>query len=145
MFSLDDLLYRTGAKLRYVYDPVEARWTHDLVVESTRYLNSNWSGPVYCLEGIRACPPESCDGPAGFTELLKGLKNPRHPDHAEWDRRFGSVDFDAFEIDRVNKALKARRSSGEKDPAVILEGPTPKTPLDPLYRLGLALKNKAAS
>lgn len=152
MFSLDDLLFRGGSKLKYLYDPAGARWTHDIVVESTRYVNPSWTGPIYCLEGVRACPPESCAGPDGFTELLKILKTPKNPEYAKWLERFGDVDFDAFDVERVNKMLKAKRSAERQNALPIQVVSPPKTkkepssvPLDPLHRLGLTLKNKAAS
>ena len=34
-----------------------------------------------CLDGARACPPEDCGGVWGYDNLLKILKNRKHPEH----------------------------------------------------------------
>jgi pRiA4b ORF-3-like protein len=31
----------------------------------------------------RNCPPEDCDGPCGYAELIEVLANPAHPRHDE--------------------------------------------------------------
>ena len=64
------------------------------------------SGPTtgaVCLGGARACPPEDCGGIWGFANLLKDLKNPKHPDHKgmkEWIG--GSFNAGAFNLAGVN-------------------------------------------
>ena len=33
--------------------------------------------------GQRRCPPEDCDGPWGFAELIEAIKGPKHERHDE--------------------------------------------------------------
>lgn len=155
MFSLDDIAYQAGVRLKYIYDPNGDKWVHEIAVENVRYLNPNGSSPIYCLDGIRACPPESCGGVAGFVEMQKILKNPKHPQHQQYVDQYGMLQFDRFDLDGVNKSLNAKTPvESEWNAIVRMTGKAAqkkeKTKLsqesiDPLYRLGQALRKKAAS
>lgn len=39
-----------------------------------------------CIEGERACPPEDCHGPIGYTQLLEILGNPEHVEFDEMNQ-----------------------------------------------------------
>lgn len=151
MFSLDDIVFRSGGKLKYIYDPDNDRWTHDLTVESIRHLDATWPYPIYCTEGVRACPPESCGGPAGFTEMLKILDDPKHLEHETVKKQFGSLSFDQFDLDKVNKTFKVNgpitpQSLSLTDAIKNMRRREQKQETDPsLRRLGLVLKQKVAS
>lgn len=153
MFTLDDIVFRSGGKLKYVYDLEKDCWTHDIAVESTRYLNPAWPYPIYCLEGVRACPPETCGGSADFVELLHILGDPKQAGHAEMKKQYSSFRPDHFDLAKVNKVFK-------------VSGPIPPTDLTlarfslesqrrhssdsmekdlSLQRLGAIFKSKAAS
>src|SRR5262249_8041864 len=45
------------------------------------------------LDGAGACPPEDCDGPDEYLELLQALTDPADPDHAEAVEQLGE-DYD---------------------------------------------------
>ena len=96
-----------GATSRFTYEyDFGDGWTHDIVIERAEPVTENTSD-VTCLDGRRACPPEDCGGPYGYTNLLEALSNPKHPEHAEQLEWIGA-DWqpDAFDIDGVNKELR---------------------------------------
>lgn len=75
---------KPGDKAEYIYDFGD-RWEHNVVLEHILPAVKDKSYPV-CLNGKRACPPEDCGGSDGYNELLKIIKNPKHPDHGmKWN------------------------------------------------------------
>jgi len=63
-----------------------------------------------CLGGERACPPEDCGGPWGYSDFLETLMNPDHKSHdkmLEWVG--GGFDPEAFDIEALNKELATLR------------------------------------
>ena len=59
------------------------------------------------MAGERAGPPEDCGGPHGYVELLRVLKNRKHPEYArmrEW--MGGKWDAEALDLDGINRSLK---------------------------------------
>lgn len=153
LFSLDDIAFQGRSSLKYIYDPQGDRWIHEIVVESVRYVNSDWPYPVYCLEGIRACPPESCGGATGFAHLLKVMNNPEDPEYDDCVKQFKNYNPDRFDLDKVNKTFKVcgpmeRRQ--ETDPRFEMKSDATEAEKrsnenNPLFRLGRTLKKKAAS
>jgi hypothetical protein len=79
--TLADVLTAPGAKLRWDYDFGDG-WEHDVVVESIDAPAPGVDHPV-CTGGRRACPPEDCGGPWGYSDLLVALEDPEHPRHDE--------------------------------------------------------------
>jgi len=68
------------------------------------------NGEIVSTAGARACPPEDCGGPPGYYSLLVALSDPEQADHdemLEWVG--GKFDPNAFDIEKVNKALKRLR------------------------------------
>lgn len=59
-----------------------------------------------CLKGKRAAPHEDCGGEGGYCNLLKALRNPRHPEHEDM-RSWAGDDYDPehFDADTVNERL----------------------------------------
>lgn len=149
MFSLDDLVFQSGMRLKYHYDPEGDKWIHDLAIESIRYLDDRWPFPTCCLEGVRACPPESCGGAAGFVEMLQALKDTGHPRHDEFVSRFGSFDPDRFSVEKVNRIFKVKGPVETREcisiPLPVKERTPKKESVDPLHLLGRKLKKKSAS
>ncbi len=146
MFALDDLVFQAGAKIQYFYDPAGANWVHDVNVECIRYLNPDWPYPIYCLEGVRACPPESCGGIDGFCKLLNALKTNDLGDLGVID--LNGFDPDGFSPEKVNRSFKVDGPAQ----ATILPGPAVVKKMaksgqksgkaDPLFRLGQTLKSE---
>lgn len=155
MFSLDDIAYQSGTRLKYVYDPDGDHWVHEIVVENIRYLNPNRSCPIYCLDGVRSCPPEPCGGLVGFLELLKILKDPKHPKHNENIKKYGTFQFDHFDLEQVNRTFNVGIPVESEWNAIVrmdneavrkkTNTKTNKESIDPLHRLGQTLRKKAAS
>ena len=138
MFALDDLICQAGAKIQYFYDTDKANWVHDVNVESIRYLNPDWPFPIYCLEGVRACPPESCGGIDGFCELLDALKK---EDLGDMEKK--QFDPDRFSLEKINKLFKV---DGPLPSCVSVTKKTAKASQDDsLFRLGQTLKKRAES
>jgi hypothetical protein len=65
---LDELLVDPGDHLFYTYDFGDG-WDHTLTLEAVEPCDDE--PPIRCLDGARACPPEDCGGPHGYTELLE--------------------------------------------------------------------------
>jgi hypothetical protein len=77
------------------------------VVESIRSTEEASARTAVCLGGSGACPPEDCGGVWGYTELLKALKNRKHPEYKstkEWLGR--AFDPEVFEPARTNLWLR---------------------------------------
>lgn len=97
---------RKGAVLGYEYDFGDS-WTHEIVVEAIRSTADASVRMAVCLGGSGACPPEDCGGVPGYTELLKTLKNRKHPEHKstkEWLGR--AFDPEVFDLARTNLWLR---------------------------------------
>ena len=70
-----------------------------------------------CLGGARSCPPEDYGGSQGYAQLLKILKNPRHPEFQNtktWvGDHFQSEKFDAAQV-RFENPTKRWKLAFEK-------------------------------
>ncbi len=62
--TLAALRLRKGARFLYEYD-LNIPWRHEVRIENQFGLEAGKAYPV-CTGGSGACPPEDCDGPAGF-------------------------------------------------------------------------------
>ncbi|HPY30435.1 MAG TPA: plasmid pRiA4b ORF-3 family protein, partial [Verrucomicrobiota bacterium] len=57
--------------------------------------------------GANACPPEDCGGIGGYYNLLKILRDPQHPDHADMkDWIGGDLNAEEFSVEGVNRIFK---------------------------------------
>lgn len=93
---------KASGRFRYDYDFGDG-WEHDIEVEQV--LSATVARPR-CLAGRRACPPEDCGGPNGYTDLLDALADPDHPDHMELTEWLGGpFDPDEFDLDETNQLL----------------------------------------
>jgi len=80
-----DAVLAKGSRLRYTYDFGDW-WEHQVLVEDVVPAVPDERYPLV-EAGERACPPEGCGGPRGYTELLAALGDPAHPEHGrmrEW-------------------------------------------------------------
>jgi hypothetical protein len=62
--TLAALRLRKGARFTYEYD-LNIPWRHEIRIENQLGLEAGKAYPA-CISGHGACPPEDCDGPAGF-------------------------------------------------------------------------------
>lgn len=122
--TLNQIAPRRGSTCVYEYDFGDSR-DHLIEVEDELPIGSVGGPLPRCLEGERACPPEDCGGAYGYADLLRVLRNPRHPEHdgsVEWV----GPDFDPelFDLERVNEALA--RSTPQPQGATQRSGSTTK-------------------
>lgn len=113
-YLLQSLVSKKGAKIKYWYDFGD-NWKHEIVVESVDYMHPDWPYPIYCLEGVRACPPEDCGSASGFARFCEAMADPKHPKHRDVKAWFGGkYDPDHFDLDAVNKSLGVERTRAPK-------------------------------
>jgi hypothetical protein len=86
-----------GSQFVYEYDFGDS-WNHEITVEKILPPDAAVSKVALYLDGARACPPEDCGGPPGYDNLLKILKNRKHPEHESMLEWLGRP-FDAGAID----------------------------------------------
>jgi len=93
----------------YVYD-LGDQWMHQLVVEERFPPEQGVQYPI-CVAGRRACPPEDCGGPWGYSDFVEAISNPDHRGHEqmlEWVG--GEFDPERFDLESVNKKLRRLRT-----------------------------------
>lgn len=104
--KLSDVVSRARQKFTYEYDFGDG-WQHELRVEKALPADPGVRYPV-CLGGERACPPEDVGGIGGYAVFLETIENPQHPEHEEMLEWIGGdFDPDAFDLKKVNRALRA--------------------------------------
>jgi hypothetical protein len=106
--ALSEAISKPKAKMVYEYDFGDS-WEHEILLEKILSPEPGVKYPV-CLDGKRACPPEDCGGAWGYADLLEAIQDPKHPEHEdrlEWVG--GSFDPEAFDVGKVNRALKRLR------------------------------------
>jgi hypothetical protein len=94
-----------GVSFGYEYDFGDS-WEHEILVEKILASGTGPANGALCIDGARACPPEDCGGIWGYAELLKALKNPKHPEHQsmkEWIG--GAFDAETFDPEKANRWL----------------------------------------
>jgi hypothetical protein len=95
-----------GDQFGYEYDFGDS-WEHEITVEKILPNEAAAATTALCLDGGCACPPEDCGGIWGYAELLKTLKNPKHPEHKTMKEWLGRP-FDAkvFDVAKTNLWLR---------------------------------------
>lgn len=96
----------------YVYDFGDD-WHHEITVEKIRPAKEKETLPT-CLAGKRACPPEDCGGPHGYSELLEALADPDHEEHEHLKGWAGDFEPERFDRRLANKRLKALTSGSRR-------------------------------
>jgi len=103
--KLNQLLSEEGQKIQYVYDFGDD-WRHLLTLEKILPKEKGQKYPQ-CIKGKGNCPPEDCGGIWGFAELLKVIKDKKHPEHddmMEWlDEEY---DPQYFDLEEINQRLR---------------------------------------
>ena len=105
-FALRQIAPLEGDVFRYEYDFGDS-WEHEITVEKI-LPNPTASSFALCLDGARSCPPEDCGGIPGYEDLLKILKNRKHPEHKSMKKWLGRP-FDAAAFDREKTNLWLRK------------------------------------
>jgi hypothetical protein len=100
---LGDLICTAGARLLYEYDFGDG-WQHELLLEDV--LLGDETFQQVCVAGERACPPEDCGGPQGFTEMLAALHGANHPEHEDICAWLGDFTPEAFSKEEINRRLR---------------------------------------
>jgi len=97
-------LGKSGSKFFYEYDFGDS-WEHEITIESVKKRNSEHIYPR-CLKAIRACPLEDSGGIPGYENLLRILRNPKHPEYEDYLEWAGD-DFDPklVNIGEINELL----------------------------------------
>jgi hypothetical protein len=91
-------------KFSYEYDFGDS-WRHVILVEKVLRPVEELMHPI-CLKGKRSAPPEDCGGEGGYYHLLRVLKNPKNPEHADMMEWVGDeYDPEYFDADMVNERL----------------------------------------
>lgn len=93
-----------ASTFRYEYD-IGDGWEHDIRFDQT--LPGVGVGTPHLTGGARACPPEDCGGPWGYSHLLEILADPSHPEHevrVQWVG--GEFDAAAFDLQGTNANLE---------------------------------------
>ena len=90
----------------YEYDFGDC-WEHAIMVEKILPPAAAATTPALCLDGARACPPEDCGGIGGYENLLKILKNRKHPEHKSMKEWLGRpFDAEVFDVAKTNLWLR---------------------------------------
>ncbi len=95
-------------RFHYEYDFGD-EWNHQLIVEERFPPEAGVKYPI-CVAGQRACPPEDCGGPWGYTDFVEAIENPEHERHEEtleWVG--GEFDPERFDLEAVNHELRRLR------------------------------------
>jgi hypothetical protein len=91
-------------RFQYTYD-FEDKWVHVIQVEKILEADPKVKYPR-CIDGKRACPPQSCGGPWGYEEFLDAIADPDVVEPVQilpWmDDEF---DSEAFDLNGVNREL----------------------------------------
>jgi hypothetical protein len=99
--TLRQIAPKAGVQFGYEYDFGDS-WEHEITVE--KILPPASGTTALCLDGARACPPEDCGGIRGYSDLLKALKNPKHPEHKSMKEWIGGG-FDPKAFDKAKSNL----------------------------------------
>ena len=97
---------KTGQKVRFTYEyDFGDGWQHEIVLEKTLEPEPKVKYPR-CIEGKRACPPEDCGGPWGYSDYLAAIADPMHEQHEEMLEWRGPFDPEAFDAKKATKEMR---------------------------------------
>lgn len=105
-FTLRQIAPREQDALGYEYDFGDS-WEHEITVEKILPPDGTAATTARCLDGARAGPPEDCGGFWGYANLLKILKNRKHPEHRSMKEWLGrAFDPAVFDVGKTNLWLR---------------------------------------
>ncbi len=95
-----------GTPFGYEYDFGDS-WEHEVTVEKILPPAAKPATIALCLDGARACPPEDCGGVRGYPNLLRILKDRKHPEHKSMKEWLGRPwNAEAFDLAKTNFWLR---------------------------------------
>ena len=104
--TLAEVVPSKGAHFVYEYDFGDS-WQHKIVVEKILSGGGIDVTHAECVDGARACPPEDCGGVWGYANLLKILKDKKHPEHRTMKEWLGRpLDPEFFDREHTNRWLR---------------------------------------
>jgi len=104
-YRLVDLIKQKGRTFSYSYDFGDG-WRHRLTIEDSRFFDPDLPGPLFCMEGERACPPEDVGGMPGYFEFCRAMQDPAHEEHESFMEWYGGpFDSEWFDVNYVNREL----------------------------------------
>ena len=115
--TLDQLVDAGLKKFTYTYDFGD-NWRHTIMVETVVPIDPTFTYPRF-IDGARRAPPEDIGGEPGFEHFLAAMANPKHPEHADLKRWYGSV-FDPNNIDEKLINVRIAKLQKRKPPKKIL-------------------------
>jgi hypothetical protein len=80
-YLLGAVLPTVGRKMGWDYDFGD-NWQHAVLVEAIIPSDPKLDYPR-CITGKRACPPDDCGGPWGYSAILEALRDPNYPDRED--------------------------------------------------------------
>ncbi|QHV96680.1 plasmid pRiA4b ORF-3 family protein [Spirosoma endbachense] len=102
--TMESVLNDTNQTIDYTYDFGDS-WLHAIDMEKRLVGDSAILYPV-CTGGELACPPEDCGGIPGFYEMLRIVKDKRHPERQEMLAWLGEAyNEKKFDQQTVNQQL----------------------------------------
>jgi hypothetical protein len=111
-FTLQQIAPHENDTFIYEYDFGDC-WEHQVTVEKILPPAAGLAKTAFCLDGARACPPEDCGGIWGYAELLKALKDRKHPEHKSMKEWLGGThNAEAFDVEKTNRWLKKLKWPG---------------------------------
>jgi hypothetical protein len=107
-YKLNALPLAPGTSFRYIYDFGD-HWELKVLLEDVLPLEQAPPHPL-CLGGERAFPHEDCGGVHGYREMVKILRQPKHPEYEDMRNWAGQYyDPETFDLDFVNRQLRTGR------------------------------------
>jgi hypothetical protein len=96
----------SAGRFEYLYDFGD-NWEHTLEVEGMGPPEGKTRYPM-CRDGARACPPEDVGGVSGYENFLQAVRDPKHPEHNDYQDWICDDNFDseAFDVVKVNRFLR---------------------------------------
>ncbi|MCD4651048.1 MAG: plasmid pRiA4b ORF-3 family protein [Candidatus Cloacimonetes bacterium] len=103
--KLSDFLRKAGNKFIYWYDFGDD-WYHEITLKKIQDIDPKQKFPIVCVDGARACPPEDCGGPPGYSHFCEVVKNHGTEEYSELIEWWGEeYDPEEFDVNEVNELL----------------------------------------
>lgn len=105
MMHLAQFAPKQDAIFVYEYDFGDS-WHHEITVENIATAPPDEPPYPWCLDGMRACPPEDVGGVSGYSHFLEAWRDRSHPEHHDMRQWVGKhFKPELFSVPQVNSAL----------------------------------------